>query len=1189
MPSDREELRFGNYELRTLADGQPHLLGKGTFGSTYKGCHIYLGEEVAIKVINARYISDTNAKERFLREARVLHAIRHPNIARVLDFGEVSAGMYFVLEFCGGGSLKDLAERVGPVPPSDVFTIARQCASALGMAHRSNFIHRDIKPANIMLARPGPELDIKLIDFGLVKIMNPEGEGAAQFQTLHTQGLFTPYYASPEQIREETLDARTDLFSLGMSLLYLLVGGLPERGAGATIIASRLGPKSYDHLIPDQVPPSARQILSRLLAKERDERFASADELMQALDSLAGEFAIELPTIISSDLSPTQPLVGAHGGSDSGEGGVATESASPPIPTVAEMYEIGTRRIAHPLGSFCDARRCGSGESCALLFVDADHLLDAVRLGEINHAVARLVECVHPAIAAPRALETLRDATVIPFAPFFGMDLLSILKLRKSFRLADVVPIVRQIAEAIDHAEEHELGPLRVTLGEIFMRGKSGGEFAGTNEILAVMPVARWPEFQSTLLPGLVRLELSELIADSGATMQASADGEGRANVEFAALIYQFVSGRTPPFAARVSRSAYTAVSSISEASNRLLASTICGEIDQPCQTLLDRLVAEEGIGPSPARPTLPVTATQPGGLSATGTSRPVTGTGASRPLTATGSSSTSLPKPPGVLPTAPQPATSSGPVPPVSPSVRPATQRAPEVPAPESLRGSPKDPEAASETMVAGLDDSFPPPAPPAPKAAAPPPPPPAPPVRPPTISAPRRVDVPSIPSRAVPPPAASPPVAPRVDVPAAAPRPDVTLPPAATARAKEAPTADVPARGGRGLLVGVGALVIVGAIVGLVIFKRGQTKPAENPPTIAAATPAPVAPTLSPSIAPATAPVVARATPIPPPAAPPPVMVARDYFFSQGVRPAGARFTLNGRPVEARVSGNGMVVPLENAEPPVRIGVSAPGFVAAEVKPTSLESLRMDNRLDLVRATGTVHVAKSAPASDYDSLVLKMVQPLSDEARFVVLDPTEIDVPISGDGREFERRVPTGIYNVTVRAKANPKIAPLAIATAVPIEVRRETKLSVPPSWAGSFKYEYSPVGGVTIKREIVIQPGLRPAVVRDTPVIQGVQKPTVEYACDIVSLSDAGVLSGVIRVSLQDESIRYWDACFELRRDERNQLQVAWGWEASPERPEEASRIRAALKKRYPKGIPSPQTDRALAKTSPLERIP
>src|SRR6266699_1283140 len=284
-----QKVRFGNFEIVNDPEGRPLALGKGTFGRTYQARHCYLDTIVALKIITERYVADPTVRQRFLIEARAVAKLSHPHIARLYDFGEADGVLHYAMEYCGGGSLADYVTNRGALGVRQVLAVAQQIVGALKCAHAAGFIHRDLKPSNIMLTGDESRLFTKIIDFGLVQpslpgatrsIGDDQSADGARF-------LGTPLFASPEQLREEPMDVRTDLFSLGVTLWYLLVGGPPETGSSAAIAASRLSAESYAGRLPANLPLPFREVLGRLLEKDRKNRFATAAEMFTALNACA--------------------------------------------------------------------------------------------------------------------------------------------------------------------------------------------------------------------------------------------------------------------------------------------------------------------------------------------------------------------------------------------------------------------------------------------------------------------------------------------------------------------------------------------------------------------------------------------------------------------------------------------------------------------------------------------------------------------------------------------------------------------------------------------------------------------------------------------------------------------------------------------------------------------------------------
>src|ERR1700736_181161 len=281
-----EKVRFGNFEIVNDSEGRPLALGKGTFGRTYQARHCYLDTVVALKIITERYAADAAVRQRFLIEARAVAKLSHPHVARLYDFGEMDGVLHYAMEYCGGGSLADYVAKHGALGLRQLLEVAQQIGGALKCAHAAGFIHRDLKPSNIMLTEEGEPLFTKLIDFGLVQPSVP-GATRSLSDDQSADGarfLSTPLFASPEQLREEPMDVRTDLFSLGITLWYLLLGGPPEGGSSAAIAASRLSAESYAARLPGNLPPQFRDVLARLLEKDRKNRFASASDVFSALN-----------------------------------------------------------------------------------------------------------------------------------------------------------------------------------------------------------------------------------------------------------------------------------------------------------------------------------------------------------------------------------------------------------------------------------------------------------------------------------------------------------------------------------------------------------------------------------------------------------------------------------------------------------------------------------------------------------------------------------------------------------------------------------------------------------------------------------------------------------------------------------------------------------------------------------------
>ena len=274
---------FGDYEIARRDDGTPWELGRGAMGVTYRGYDAVLHNPVALKVIEADVAAHPRAQARFLREARAAAGLSHPNIAGVFRFGVCPDGKcYYAMELVEGETLEERVRRDGPMSAQAVLAIAEQVTNALIAAEKCGIVHRDLKPSNVMLTAEG---HAKVIDFGLAKAAATTSSG---HQPELTIGGFvgTPGFASPEQFDPEIpLDTRSDIFSLGVTLWYLLTGNLPFLGHSLKEIRQQqlAAQLPVAQLSDAAVPPPVIELLRDLLAPDLTHRPQSARALAERL------------------------------------------------------------------------------------------------------------------------------------------------------------------------------------------------------------------------------------------------------------------------------------------------------------------------------------------------------------------------------------------------------------------------------------------------------------------------------------------------------------------------------------------------------------------------------------------------------------------------------------------------------------------------------------------------------------------------------------------------------------------------------------------------------------------------------------------------------------------------------------------------------------------------------------------
>ncbi len=276
-------------------------LGQGGMASVYKAYHAALDRYVAIKVLHPAFKEDPGFAARFVREARVVARLDHPNIVPIFDFAEHDGQPYLVMKYIEGETLKARLAR-GPLAPPEILQVMETVGEALAYAHDKDILHRDIKPSNVLLAADG---HIYLADFGLARIAGA-GESTLSADAL----LGTPQYISPEQARgERDLDAGTDIYSLGVVLYELLVGRVPySADTPYAIIHDHIyTPLPLPHQLNPNVPEPLERVLLKALAKHRADRYPDVRSLVGAFRATAGG-PPEAPPPPSPPPAPAPPV-----------------------------------------------------------------------------------------------------------------------------------------------------------------------------------------------------------------------------------------------------------------------------------------------------------------------------------------------------------------------------------------------------------------------------------------------------------------------------------------------------------------------------------------------------------------------------------------------------------------------------------------------------------------------------------------------------------------------------------------------------------------------------------------------------------------------------------------------------------------------------------------------------------------
>lgn len=278
---------MGDLTGQTLGDFRiVRKLGAGGMGEVYLARQLSLKRDVALKFLRPDLAADPVAVQRFQHEAEAVARLTHANIVQVYAVGELAGRRFMALEFVDGRNLRDYVDRKGPLPVPQAVAVLRQAAAALARAADAGLVHRDIKPENLLVTRTG---ELKVADFGLSRVLAGDDSKPLNL-TKSGMTLGTPLYMSPEQVKGEPVDHRSDLYSLGITAFHLLAGRPPFDGKTAFDVAvqhTQSEPPALAELRPD-LPPALVTLVHRLMAKRPENRPATAKQVLRELASCLG-------------------------------------------------------------------------------------------------------------------------------------------------------------------------------------------------------------------------------------------------------------------------------------------------------------------------------------------------------------------------------------------------------------------------------------------------------------------------------------------------------------------------------------------------------------------------------------------------------------------------------------------------------------------------------------------------------------------------------------------------------------------------------------------------------------------------------------------------------------------------------------------------------------------------------------
>jgi serine/threonine protein kinase/TPR repeat protein len=437
-----EAERYQQYKVLRRGDGSLWELGRGAMGITYKAYDTNLHCTVALKVINSTYLQNDTARQRFLREARAAAALRHPNVASVFNLSTVEDNYFYVMEFIDGETVEACVKRKGRLEPEEALNITLQVARALAAAAKQRLVHRDLKPSNLMLVDEEGDSVVKVIDFGLAKTAKDAGEDTG---TLTMAGFVgTPHFASPEQVEEGDLDVRSDIYSLGATLYFMVAGKAPFSGSVGQVMSQHLYKPINIEALTD-VPRCLISLIQRMLEKDRNQRPQTPRDLQNAvvdcLEEIRGRSASDTRGLDE----PTPQLLS-------------------PGALFAQSYRLIEEHRESPQGRHFLAEEVRRKRLVCLLILSQELVSDPQWFTRLRVAVERLRTASHPTLRAIYSLEKVSGYSILVEEHVVGPSLLDLLRSRSVLNAPEVVRLLNLLAPLADHACARQLEYVDLTL-----------------------------------------------------------------------------------------------------------------------------------------------------------------------------------------------------------------------------------------------------------------------------------------------------------------------------------------------------------------------------------------------------------------------------------------------------------------------------------------------------------------------------------------------------------------------------------------------------------------------------------------------------------------------------------------------------------------------------------------------------
>ncbi len=562
-----EAEHYQHYKVLRREDGSFWELGRGAMGVTYKAFDTNLRCPVALKVINNSYLNSEIARQRFLREARAAASLRHQNVASVFHLGTDHESYFYAMEFVDGETVDVYIKRKGVLDPAEALGIVIQVSRALSAADKEKLVHRDLKPSNLMLVHEEEEMVVKVIDFGLAKSTQKGGESSG---TLTVGGGFvgTPHFASPEQLEEREIDIRSDIYSLGATLYYMLAGRPPYAGSLAQIMSQHLY-KAVPLEPLEGFPPCVVELIRRMMEKDPAKRPQRPGDLRREI----------LPCL-------TRLQASATGGRPTTEKSAAGEQPDPLATLDLSTERAGIEessnliaqryRVVSELGDLPQGRRFLADDRrrnrlVSLIVFSRGFVSDSQRYLALEHEIDRLRRSTNPLLRQVYSLESTAEQSFLVEEHVIGPTLLEILRARGFLSPAETWLLLNLLAPVADDAKSNELQQVDFTLSGIQLTSPRLTETWTASDVLR-HPLTRWEQLGVKVPAVDFSLSVSDTATwGGGATLiQAVPGGGPRASYLrlLSLLVYELLGG---PRSTIELTGRYSPVAGLSEQGNALL------------------------------------------------------------------------------------------------------------------------------------------------------------------------------------------------------------------------------------------------------------------------------------------------------------------------------------------------------------------------------------------------------------------------------------------------------------------------------------------------------------------------------------------------------------------------------------------------------------------------------------------